>query len=181
MRKKTLILRTFLWDNRQNLKIGICHGRVGVVEAASSSLVTQTKTRVHNEPSFFFCFLAKSLEISRFHVYKVLTAIFIPAKNRRNSRHDHIRDHKVLKVHHLITNVFRHFLIKFWRLSILENRLFYVFLIFQSLQQCISFKQQRSKVSITVFSNDPLLAYCVSNIEIWSLIFPYCQKKGFSH
>ena len=39
---------------------------LGVVEAASSSLVTQTKTRVHNEPSFFFCFLAKSLEISHF-------------------------------------------------------------------------------------------------------------------
>ena len=39
---------------------------LGVVEAASSSLVTQTKTRVHNEPSFFFCFLAKSLKISRF-------------------------------------------------------------------------------------------------------------------
>ena len=39
---------------------------LGVVEAASSSLVTQTKTRVHNEPSFFFYFLAKSLEISRF-------------------------------------------------------------------------------------------------------------------
>ena len=39
---------------------------LGVVEAASSSLVTQTKTRVHNEPSFFFCFLAKSLEISCF-------------------------------------------------------------------------------------------------------------------
>ena len=38
----------------------------GVVEAASSSLVTQTKTRVHNEPSFFFYFLAKSLEISCF-------------------------------------------------------------------------------------------------------------------
>ena len=31
---------------------------LGVVEAASSSLVTQTKTRVHNEPSFFFYFLA---------------------------------------------------------------------------------------------------------------------------
>ena len=39
---------------------------LGVVEAASSSLVTQTKTRVHNEPSFFFYFLANSLEISRF-------------------------------------------------------------------------------------------------------------------
>lgn len=39
---------------------------VGVVEAAGSSPVTQTKTRVHNEPSFFFYFLANSLEISRF-------------------------------------------------------------------------------------------------------------------
>ena len=43
---------------------------LGVVEAASSSLVTQTKTRVHNEPSFFFYFLAKSLEISRFRNIK---------------------------------------------------------------------------------------------------------------
>ena len=39
---------------------------LGVVEAARSSRVTQTKTRVHNEPSFFFYFLSKSLEISRF-------------------------------------------------------------------------------------------------------------------
>ena len=39
---------------------------LGVVEAASSSLVTQTKTRVHNEPSFFFCFLANPREISHF-------------------------------------------------------------------------------------------------------------------
>ena len=39
---------------------------LGVVEAASSSLVTQTKTRVHNEPSFFFYFLANPRKISRF-------------------------------------------------------------------------------------------------------------------
>ena len=39
---------------------------LGVVEAASSSLVTQTSSEVHNEPSFFFYFIAKSLEISRF-------------------------------------------------------------------------------------------------------------------
>ena len=39
---------------------------LGVVEAASSSLVTQTKTRVHNEPSFFFYSLANPREISRF-------------------------------------------------------------------------------------------------------------------
>ena len=39
---------------------------LGVVEAASSSLVTQTSSEVHNEPPIFFYFLAKSLEISRF-------------------------------------------------------------------------------------------------------------------
>jgi len=39
---------------------------VGVVEAASSSLVTQTKIGGSFEPPIFFYFLAKSLEISRF-------------------------------------------------------------------------------------------------------------------
>ena len=38
----------------------------GVVEAASSSLVTQTKIGGSTEPPIFFYFLAKSLEISRF-------------------------------------------------------------------------------------------------------------------
>ena len=37
---------------------------LGVVEAASSSLVTQTKIGGSIEPPIFFCFLAKSLEIS---------------------------------------------------------------------------------------------------------------------
>ena len=49
---------------------------LGVVEAASSSLVTQTKTRVHNEPSFFFYFLAKSLEISRFRT--IINGLVLP-------------------------------------------------------------------------------------------------------
>ena len=40
---------------------------LGVVEAVGSNPATQTKTRVHNEPSFFFYFLSISLEISRFH------------------------------------------------------------------------------------------------------------------
>ena len=39
---------------------------LGVVEAAGSNPVTQTKMRVHNEPSFFFYFLANPREISRF-------------------------------------------------------------------------------------------------------------------
>ncbi len=39
---------------------------LGVVEAASSSLVTQTKIGGSTEPLIFFYFLAKSLEISRF-------------------------------------------------------------------------------------------------------------------
>ena len=39
---------------------------LGVVEAASSSLVTQTKIGGSTEPPIFFYFLAKSLDISRF-------------------------------------------------------------------------------------------------------------------
>ena len=39
---------------------------LGVVEAASSSLVTQTKIGGSTEPPIFFYFLSKSLEISRF-------------------------------------------------------------------------------------------------------------------
>ena len=39
---------------------------LGVVEAASSSLVTQTKIGGSTEPPIFFYFLANSLEISRF-------------------------------------------------------------------------------------------------------------------
>ena len=74
-------------------------------------------------------FLLFSLFFSLFHVYKVLTAIFIPAKNRRNSRHDHIRDHRFLKLHPL-NNAFGLLLVKFLRFSSLENRLFYVFLNF---------------------------------------------------
>ena len=43
---------------------------LGVVEAASSSLVTQTKIGGSTEPPIFFYFLAKSLEISRFRNIK---------------------------------------------------------------------------------------------------------------
>ena len=39
---------------------------LGVVEAASSSLVTQTKIGGSTEPPIFFYFLAKPREISRF-------------------------------------------------------------------------------------------------------------------
>ena len=39
---------------------------LGVVEAASSSLVTQTNSEVHNEPPNFFFYLANSREISCF-------------------------------------------------------------------------------------------------------------------
>ncbi len=41
---------------------------LGVVEAASSSLVTQTKIGGSTEPPIFFYFLANSCEISRFRV-----------------------------------------------------------------------------------------------------------------
>ena len=67
--QKTLDLRAALWYNTECCHLGVAQlvaRYLGVVEAASSSLVTQTKTRVHNEPSFFFYFLANSLEISRF-------------------------------------------------------------------------------------------------------------------
>ena len=43
---------------------------LGVVEAASSSLVTQTSSEVHNEPPNFFYFLANPREISRFRNIK---------------------------------------------------------------------------------------------------------------
>ena len=39
---------------------------LGVVEAASSSLVTQTKIGGSTEPPIFFCFLANPREISHF-------------------------------------------------------------------------------------------------------------------
>ena len=106
-----------------------------VVEAASSSLVTQTRRRFTRISSF----LLFSPFFSFFHVYKVLTAIFIPAKNRRNSRHDHIRDHRFFKLHPLIT-FFGFFSKNFGGSLLLRTAFFMFFLIFQSLQQCISFK-----------------------------------------
>ena len=108
---------------------------LGVVEAASSSLVTQTRRRFARISSF----LLFSLFFSFFHVYKVLTAIFIPAKNRRNSRHDHIRDHRFFKLHPLIT-FFGFFSKNFGGSLLLRTAFFMFFLIFQSLQQCVSFK-----------------------------------------
>ena len=50
--------------------------RVGVVEAASSSLVTQTKIGGSIEPPIFFYFLAESLEISRF--YGIYNGLVLP-------------------------------------------------------------------------------------------------------
>ena len=49
---------------------------LGVVEAASSSLVTQTKIGGSTEPPIFFYFLAESLEISRFLIYTM--GLFFP-------------------------------------------------------------------------------------------------------
>lgn len=49
----------------KNIKIGL-----GVVEAARSSLVTQTSSEVYNEPPNFFYFLANPCEISRFRNIK---------------------------------------------------------------------------------------------------------------
>ena len=54
---------------KQNQNLGVPQlvaRYLGVVEAASSSLVTQTKIGGSIEPPIFFCFLAKSLEFSRF-------------------------------------------------------------------------------------------------------------------
>ena len=51
----------------QNLGVAQLGARyLGVVEAAGSSPVTQTKIGGSIEPPIFFYFLAKSLEISRF-------------------------------------------------------------------------------------------------------------------
>ena len=69
-----MVLYVIEYTGRQEATVSMTHLGVaqlvarylGVVEAASSSLVTQTKTRVHNEPSFFFYFLANPREISRF-------------------------------------------------------------------------------------------------------------------
>ena len=49
---------------------------LGVVEAASSSLVTQTKIGGSIEPPIFFYFLAKSLEISRFR--DIINGLVLP-------------------------------------------------------------------------------------------------------
>ena len=49
---------------------------LGVVEAASSSLVTQTKIGGSTEPPIFFYFLAKSLEISRFR--NIINGLVLP-------------------------------------------------------------------------------------------------------
>ena len=49
---------------------------LGVVEVARSNRVTQTKMRVHNEPSFFFYFLANPREISRFR--NIINGLVLP-------------------------------------------------------------------------------------------------------
>ena len=49
---------------------------LGVVEAASSSLVTQTKIGGSIEPPIFFYFLANSREISRFR--NITNGLVIP-------------------------------------------------------------------------------------------------------
>ena len=49
---------------------------LGVVEAASSSLVTQTKIGGSTEPPIFFCFLANPREISRFH--NIINGLVLP-------------------------------------------------------------------------------------------------------
>ena len=49
---------------------------LGVVEAASSSLVTQTKIGGSTEPPIFFYFLAKSLEILRFR--NIINGLVLP-------------------------------------------------------------------------------------------------------
>ena len=49
---------------------------LGVVEAASSSLVTQTSSEVHNEPPNFFYFLVNPRQISRFR--KIISGLALP-------------------------------------------------------------------------------------------------------
>ena len=67
---------------------------LGVVEAASSSLVTQTKIGGSIEPPIFFYFLAKPLEISRFRNIK--NGIVLPCFRGRTIpffAFDHMFDH----------------------------------------------------------------------------------------
>ena len=55
------------YTGRKDLGVAQLGARyLGVVEAASSSLVTQTKIGGSIEPPIFFYFLANSREISRF-------------------------------------------------------------------------------------------------------------------
>ena len=67
---------------------------LGVVEAASSSLVTQTKIGGSTEPPIFFYFLAKSLEISRFRDNKYRHILpFLSGRMCLLFRYDHMLDH----------------------------------------------------------------------------------------
>ena len=68
---------------------------LGVVEAASSSLVTQTKIGGSIEPPIFFYFLAKSLEISRFrdNDYRHILP-FLSGRMCLLFRYDHKLDHR---------------------------------------------------------------------------------------
>ena len=67
---------------------------LGVVEAASSSLVTQTKIGGSTEPPIFFYFLAKSLEISCFR--DIINGLVLPCFEGGTSpffAFDHMFDH----------------------------------------------------------------------------------------
>ena len=70
---------------------------LGVVEAASSSLVTQTKIGGSIEPPIFFYFLAKSLEISRFrdNDYRHILPC-LPGRMCLFFRNDDMLDHRCL-------------------------------------------------------------------------------------
>ena len=67
---------------------------LGVVEAASSSLVTQTSSEVHNEPPNFFILRAFSgfcAVYSGLHRLEIVRYFF--AQNRVKIGYDHMFDH----------------------------------------------------------------------------------------
>ena len=83
------------YTGRKDLGVAQLGARyLGVVEAASSSLVTQTKIGGSIEPPIFFYFLAKSLEISRFrdNDYRHILP-FLSGRMCLFFRYDHMLDH----------------------------------------------------------------------------------------
>ena len=128
------IIYQVLWREPFNLwNLGVAQlvaRYLGVVEAASSSLVTQTKTRVHNEPSFFFCFLANPREISRFR--NITNGLVIPCSEGWTSpffTFDHMFDHLGRFLHYFLLYCidFRFYVLyQFFKYFVCFKKLFHI-------------------------------------------------------